>query len=126
VEIGAVAGGKLTIGDRVFINWGTTVVSHKEISIGDDCKIGELSAIFDTDHHEVEPGVDVTTATVSIGNNVWIGRNSIVLPGVHIGDNAVIAAGSIVNADVETNTLVAGAPARLIRRLNHEPGWRRS
>ena len=126
VEIGAVAGGKLTLGDRVFINWGSTVVSHIEVEIGDDCKIGELSAIFDTDHHEVEPDVEVAAAKVSIGNNVWIGRNSIVLPGVTIGDNAVIAAGSLVNSDVEPNTLVGGTPARLIRRLNQVPGWRRS
>jgi acetyltransferase-like isoleucine patch superfamily enzyme len=125
VEIGAVAGGKLTLGDRLFINWGSTVVAHVDIRIGDDCKIGELSAIFDTDHHEVEPGAGVVKSSVVIGNNVWIGRNSIVLPGVRIGDNSVVAAGSLVNSDVEPNTLVGGTPARLIRRLSHEPGWRR-
>jgi acetyltransferase-like isoleucine patch superfamily enzyme len=63
---------------------------------------------------------------VVIGRNVWIGRNSIVLPGVHIGDNSVVAAGSVVNSDVEPNTLVGGTPARLIRRFNSEPGWRRT
>jgi acetyltransferase-like isoleucine patch superfamily enzyme len=126
VEIGSVAGAKLTLGDRVFINWGSSVVAHEEIEIGDDCKIGELTAIFDTDHHEVEPGSSVVKSKVSIGSNVWIGRNSIVLPGVQIGDNSVIAAGSLVNSDVEPNTLVGGVPARLIRRLNHELGWRRN
>jgi acetyltransferase-like isoleucine patch superfamily enzyme len=126
VEIGSVPGGTLTLGERVFINWGSTVVAHLQIDIGDDCKIGELSAIFDTDHHEVEPGTDVMKSKVRIGNNVWIGRNSVVLPGVTIGDNAVIAAGSLVNADVKSNTLVGGTPARFIRELNSEQGWRRS
>jgi maltose O-acetyltransferase len=126
VEIGSVAGGKLTLGQRVFINWGSSVVAHLDIEIGDDCKIGELSAIFDTDHHEVEPGSEVVKSKVSIGSNVWIGRSSIVLPGVTIGNNSVIAAGSLVNSDVPPNTLVGGTPARFIRQLNSEDGWRRS
>jgi acetyltransferase-like isoleucine patch superfamily enzyme len=126
VEIGSVAGGTLKLGDRIFINWGSTVVAHVDIEIGDDCKIGELTAIFDTDHHEVEPGAGVVKSKVVIGSNVWIGRNSMVMPGVQIGDNSVVAAGSLVNSDVEPNTLVGGTPARLIRRLNHESGWRRS
>jgi acetyltransferase-like isoleucine patch superfamily enzyme len=126
VEIGSASGGKLTLGDRVFINWGSTVVAHFEIEIGDDCKIGELTAIFDTDYHPIEPGADVMKSRVSIGSNVWIGRNSIILPGVTIGDNSVIAAGSLVSSDVEANTLVGGTPARLIRRLRSESGWHRS
>ncbi|MGA2970877.1 MAG: acyltransferase [Acidimicrobiales bacterium] len=101
-------------------------MAHLDIEIGDDCKIGELSAIFDTDHHEVEPGSEVVKSKVSIGSNVWIGRSSIVLPGVTIGNNSVIAAGSLVNSDVPPNTLVGGTPARFIRQLNSEDGWRRS
>jgi acetyltransferase-like isoleucine patch superfamily enzyme len=126
IEIGSVDGGELTIGDRVFINWGSTLVAYVGISIGDDCRIGELTAIFDTSHHAIEPGMEVTTGKVSIGRNVWIGRGAIVFPGVEIGDNAVIAAGSVVTSNVEPNTLVGGSPARLIRTLTSENGWRRN
>jgi acetyltransferase-like isoleucine patch superfamily enzyme len=126
VEIGSVEGGELTIGDRVFINWGSTVVAHLAIAIGDDCRIGELVAIFDTSHHALEPEAAVKTSRVSIGRNVWIGRGSIVFPGVEVGDNAVIAAGSIVTSNVEPNTLVGGTPSRPIRTLRSEPGWRRT
>ena len=125
-EIGSIRGGELEIGKRVFVNWGATVVAHIGITIGDDCRIGELSAIFDSDHHAVEPGIDVFRSKVIVGNNVWIGRAAIILPGVEIGDNAVIAAGSVVNSSVAPNTLVGGIPAKLIRTLNSEPGWRRN
>lgn len=126
VEIGSVNGGELMIGSRVFINWGSTIVAYIGITIGDDCRIGELTAIFDTDHHAIEPETTVTTSKVSIGRNVWIGRGSIVLPGVEIGDNAVVSAGSVVSSNVEPNTLVGGVPARVIRQLRSEPGWRRN
>jgi acetyltransferase-like isoleucine patch superfamily enzyme len=126
VEIGSIKGGELTIGDRVFINWGSTIVAHVGITIGDDARIGELVAIFDTSHHAIEPGTAVKSGRILIGRNVWIGRGAIVFPSVEIGDNSVIAAGSIVNADVEPNTLVGGAPARFIRTLRSEPGWRRN
>lgn len=106
VEIGSVSGGELMIGIRVFINWGSTIVAYTGISIGDNCRIGELTAIFDTDHHATEPGTAVRKSRISKGHNVWIGRGSIVLPGVEIGDNAVIAAGSLVNSNFPPNTLV--------------------
>ncbi len=125
VEFGSVKGGELLIGDRVFINWGSTVVAHVGITVGDDCRIGELCAIFDTNHHAVDQQDTVLKARVVIGRNVWIGRGSIVLPGVEIGDNAVISAGSVVSKSVETNTLVGGVPAKLIRTLENEHNWRR-
>jgi acetyltransferase-like isoleucine patch superfamily enzyme len=63
---------------------------------------------------------------VHIGDNVWIGRSAIILPGVTIGDNAVVAAGAVVTKDVEEATLVAGNPARVVRTLVVDDGWRRT
>jgi acetyltransferase-like isoleucine patch superfamily enzyme len=113
------------LGERVFINTGATVVANHSIVVGDDCLIGDLVAIFDTDFHLLEPSRPIRTAPVRLGANVWVGRSATILPGVTIGDHAVIAAGSIVTGDVPPKTLVAGVPARPIRTLNIPDGWRR-
>jgi acetyltransferase-like isoleucine patch superfamily enzyme len=125
VELGAAAGASLTIGDRVFINGGATLVAKRSITIGDGARIGDFVAILDSDYHPVDQVTPVRTAAVHIGVNVWLGRAAIVLPGVTIGDHAVIAAGSIVTADVPARVLVAGVPARPVRPLVAEDGWRR-
>lgn len=125
VELGATAGGTLAIGDRVFINQGATITATLSIEIGDDTRIGDFAAIYDSDHHPVEQGAEVRRAPVSIGRNVWIARAATVLPGVTIGDHAVVAAGAVVTDDVPARTLVAGNPARVIRTLHAEDGWRR-
>lgn len=122
-EIGAVKHGELTIGNNVFVNQGCSIVAHHRISIGDDCLIGDFSTILDTSHHELAPGLGIQTEPVEIGNNVWIGRNCVVLPGVQIGNNSVVAAGSIVTRDVPENHLVAGNPAKFVRELPFEEGW---
>lgn len=125
LEIGAEGGGELTVGDGVFINQGASIVAHQSISVGDDCRIGDFAAIYDTDHHPVEQGTDVRRAPVRVGRNVWIARGATVLPGVTIGDHAVVGAGAVVTEDVPARTLVAGNPARAIRTLQAEDGWRR-
>jgi len=101
------------------------VASHS-IEIGDDCLIGDLVAIFDSDHHPMEPSRPTRFAPVRLGRNVWIGRSATILPGVTIGDHAVIAGGSIVTGDVPARTLMAGVPARPIRTLDVPDGWRRA
>ncbi len=125
VELGATDGGTLRIGDRVFINQGATIVASLQITIGPDCRIGDYVAVYDTDHHPVEQHAEVRRAAVTIGRNVWLSRGAIVLPGVTIGDHAVVAAGSIVTSDVAARTLVAGNPARELRRLSADDDWRR-
>jgi acetyltransferase-like isoleucine patch superfamily enzyme len=126
IELGACKNASLVLGERVFINTGSTVVANNSIVIGDDCLIGDLVAIFDTNHHSMEPSHPTRTAPVRLGNNVWVGRSATILPGVTIGDHAVVAAGSIVTGDVPARTLVAGAPARPIRTLEIPDGWRRT
>jgi acetyltransferase-like isoleucine patch superfamily enzyme len=113
------------IGQQVFINTGATIVAIHRIEIGDNCMIGDLVAIFDSNHHSLEPSSPTRIAPVRLGDNVWVGRSATILPGVTIGDHSVVAVGSIVTEDVPARTLVAGAPARPIRRLDIPDGWRR-
>ena len=125
VELGALPGGRLVVGDRVFVNQGASLVAHLSITIGDDVRVGDHVGIYDTDHHPVEQGRDARRAPVMIGRNVWLARGALVLPGVTIGDHAVVAAGAVVTEDVPPRTLVAGNPAHAIRELRADEGWRR-
>jgi maltose O-acetyltransferase len=94
-----------------------------EIVIGSNCDISDRVSIFCGTHKigsfyrraGKEIGKDI-----KIGNGVWIGYGALILPGVTIGNGAIIAAGSIVNKDVEDNTLVGGNPIRIIRKLSRE------
>ena len=89
--------GKISLGEKVFINRGCMVVSHDSISIGEGTTIGPGVYIYDHDH-DGEGGY--ITAPVTIGKNVWIGAGCIILKGVTIGDGAVIGAGTLVTKDV--------------------------
>jgi len=125
VEIGALAGAELSIGDRTFINQGSSIVASVSITIGPDVRIGDFVGIYDSAHHPLEEGAEAQRAPVAIGANAWIARGAIVLPGVTIGRHAVVAAGSVVTDDVPDRTLVAGTPARFVRALAASDGWRR-
>jgi len=110
-------GGNMTVGHRVLFNAGMTITCHLSVTIGNDVKIGNNVAIVDTGGHEVTAGAGIPVAPVVIGNDVWIGRGSFVMPGVTIGRGAVIGAGSIVTRDVAPFTVSAGSPARVLRLL---------
>lgn len=125
VELGAGKDGSLVLGDHVFINSGSTVVANHSIVVGDNCLIGDLVAIYDCDYHPIEPSRPIRSAPVRLGANVWVGRSATILPGVTIGDHAVIAAGSVVTGDVPARTLMAGIPAQPVRTLDIPDGWRR-
>jgi len=101
--------GKISIDGNVFFNSNVSINCLDNISIGSDCLFGEQVKIYDHDHRY---GMSVSVSTsgftlapVKIGNNVWVGSNVVILKGVTIGDNSVIAAGSVVNRDVPSNTL---------------------
>lgn len=96
-----------------YINYDSKIYCYDEISIGDDATISENVVIMDSDVHNI-CGTN-KTAPIEIGNHVWIGIGAIILKGVRIGDNAVIAAGSVVTHDVPSNTVVAGNPAKVIK-----------
>ena len=120
VELGATKGGILVIGDRVAIDQGATIVATKEIRIGDDCRIVECVAIYDTNYHPTDQQQEIRSAPVRIGRNVFLARAVIVLPGVTIGDHSAVGAGSVVTRDIPPKVLAAGNPARVIRELSVE------
>lgn len=123
VVLGTGPDGRLRIGDRVAMNHGANVFASTLVEIGDNVRLGDLSAVYDTDFHEVEPAGGVRRDPVRLGRNVWLGRGAVVLPGVTIGENSVIAAGAVVTRDVPANALAAGVPAGVVRRLECPPGY---
>lgn len=102
-----------------YINNNINISCYEHISIGHGVAISENVTIRDSDNHKLNNGI--STAPITIGNNVWIGMNVSILKGVNIADGAVVAAGSIVNKDVPANTLVAGIPATIKK---HNVTWR--
>jgi acetyltransferase-like isoleucine patch superfamily enzyme len=88
------------------------------ISFGDNTWIGPGVKIISANHDFKNKKILTKGKPIIIGNNVWIGANAVILPEVTIGDNAIIGAGSIVTHDVEKNCIVAGNPAKLIRKID--------
>ena len=111
-------GKNITLGKRIFINSGCRFQDQGGVTIGDDCLIGH-NTVLATLNHDLDPAkrADMHPAPINIGCNVWIGANATLLPGVTIGDNAVVAAASVVTKDVPANTVVVGSPARVVRTL---------
>lgn len=111
-------GKNIVVGRRVFINSGCRFQDQGGITIGDDCLIGH-NTVLATLNHDLDPArrADLHPSPIIIGNNVWIGANVTVLPGVTIGDNAVIAAASVVTKDIPANVVALGSPARVIRTV---------
>lgn len=117
--------GVVSIGQNTFINRGCYIACREEVEIGSNCLIGEYVSIHDENHvisREERPLLDkgYTTSPIKIGNNVWIGAKATILPGVIIGSNAVVGANSVVTKSVPPNTVVAGAPARVLRAINYD------
>jgi acetyltransferase-like isoleucine patch superfamily enzyme len=118
LELVALPGGHLEIGDNVFINYGSSLVSSKHVKIGDGCLIGTHVMVMDCDFHRVEDKVwDTTGEPVIVEERAWLGNRSIILKGVTIGHDAVVAAGSVVTRNVPPRTVVAGVPAKVVRQF---------
>ena len=111
-------GKNLTVGKNVFINSGCRVQDQGGIFIGDGTLIGH-NVVLATLNHNLNPAHrrDLRPAPIRIGKNVWIGANATILPGVKIGDGAVIAAGAVVSTDVPADTMAGGVPAKRIKNL---------
>ena len=106
------------LGEDVFINAGCRFQDQGGIYIGDRALIGH-NAVIATLNHDMDPArrADLHPAPVHIGADAWLGSNVTVLPGVTIGDGAIVAAGAVVTKDVAPRTIVGGVPARVIREL---------
>lgn len=121
ISLAVAEGGHLRLGRDVSVNQGTILSARQSVAIGHGTRIGENCSIRDSDHQIdaerpiLESGFLV--GPVTIGNNVWIGRHVTVLPGVTIGDSAVIGAHSLVNRDIPAHAVAFGTPARVRRTL---------
>lgn len=130
------SGGEITIGNNCYLGEGTRIWSANKVTIGDNVLISFNVTISDTDAHEMDPteraegyrqifenGHPAVTAIpnkpIIIGDNAWINLNSVILKGVSIGEGAVVAAGSIVTKDVDPYILVAGNPAKPIKKIRN-------
>lgn len=114
--------GVVRIGNKVGIS-GTTIYAREEISIGDNTCIGANTKIFDNDFHSLDTYERINddfsnliTKPVKIGKNCFIGCNTIILKGTELGDNCIVGAGSVVHGKFEDNCIIAGNPARIIKR----------
>lgn len=118
----------LVIGDNVRIGHNSRLVIGKQITIGRNCGIASGAFIFDSPGHPLDPALrlqgkpatDEDVKPIVIEENVWIGTDVIIMPGVSIGHNSVVAAGSVVMGPVPPNVLVAGNPARQVRQLERK------
>ncbi len=110
-------GKNLTLGKAVFINIGCRFQDTGGITIGDGTLIGHGSTLTTLDH-AIDPDrrADMVPAPIVIGRKVWLGAAVTVVPGVTIGDGAIVGAGAVVTKDVPADAIVAGVPAKLIRK----------
>lgn len=113
--------GSVVVGSGSYIGQYSVICSRERINIGQNCLIAEHVTIRDHDHifgtGLVTAEAGFSTSEVQIGNNVWIGAKVSITKGVEIGANAVIGSNSVVTHDVPMNTVVAGAPARILRKI---------
>jgi maltose O-acetyltransferase len=114
IEIVSHMGSLISIGDHTFINYGTSISAYQQVTIGRHCLLGHHLRIVDKNEHGRE---QPEAAPIEIDDHVWIGAHTIVLPGVRIGRNSAIGAGSVVTKDVPANCLAVGNPARVVRRI---------
>ena len=114
-------GKNLRLGTNVFINLGCTFQDTGGITIGDGTLVGH-GCILTTLNHDPDPGrrADMLPAPIHIGRKVWLGARVTVVPGVTIGDGAIVGAAAVVTRDVPANAIVAGVPAKVIRKTGFD------
>ncbi len=117
--------GSITVGDYVLICPGTRISASDDITIGNSVMMANSVYITDSDWHGLYDRTErsAALAPVHIGDNVWLGDHSVVLKGVTIGENSVVAASAVVSKDVPANVVVAGNPARIVKQLDVEQGF---
>ena len=108
----------IEVGKNVFVNNACTFMDRGGITLEDDVKIGPRANLI-TENHDLDPAKRRTLISkkIVVKRNVWIGAAATILPGVTIGENAVVAAGAVVTKDVPPDTIVAGVPEKVIKKI---------
>lgn len=113
-------GKNIEVGKNFFANYNCTILDVAKVKIGDNCQMAPNVAIY-TAGHPIHPATRNSLyeygKPVTIGDNVWIGGNTVICPGVHVGSNVVIGAGSVVTKDIPDWCIAAGNPCRVIRKI---------
>lgn len=122
VKISAGFGGAIIVNENVAVFDYTIIDIQNKLEIGRDSLIAPFCYITDYDHVLKDKNLPIIkqgykSSPISIGNNVWLGTHVVVLKGVRIGDNCVIGAGSVVTSDIAANSLAAGVPAKVIKKI---------
>lgn len=116
-------GSNIHVGRNCFINYNCVILDNAPVRMGDNCLLAPNVAIY-TAGHTLHPdaralgyefGIGIT-----LGDNVWVGGNTVICPGVHIGSNVVIGAGSVVTRDIPDWSLAVGNPCRVVRSITEE------
>ncbi|MGW2561485.1 acyltransferase [Streptomyces sp. NPDC001514] len=118
----------LTLGNGVVLGRGSHVIADTTVTIGSDTYCGPYVYITSTNHSYDDPHQPVgkqwpRAEPVEIGPGCWLGTGAVILPGARIGRNVVVAAGAVVRGEVPDHAVVAGAPAKVVRRWDAEQGW---
>ncbi|MBN1125600.1 MAG: acyltransferase [Sedimentisphaerales bacterium] len=111
----------IRIGNHCAISNNVSVIAMESVEIGEDCLIGELVSIMDSDFHGIAPeqrrSGPIQTRPITIEKNVWLGSRVIVQKGVTIGENSIVTPNAVVTANIPPNVIAGGIPARVIRAL---------
>ncbi len=112
--------GRITVGDNVLLMNAIRVSSATEIVIGDDCMLANFCYLTDADWHDIYDRTRIVgrTAPIVLEKGVWVGDSAIICKGVRIGENSIVGAGAVVTKNVPANVIVAGNPARVVRKLD--------
>jgi acetyltransferase-like isoleucine patch superfamily enzyme len=125
VWITAPGDARVRIGAGTFLNMGVMIASHELVEIGDHCMLANGCFVSDASHRYEDSEMPITwqgftsKGPTRLGDNVWLGANVVVTGGVSIGERCVIGANSVVTSDIEPFSVAAGAPARVIRRIQY-------
>jgi len=116
-------GDHIEVGKNFFANYNCTILDVAKVTIGDNCQMAPNVSIY-TAGHPIHPDTRNTGyeygVAVSIGDNVWIGGNTVICPGVHIGSQVVIGAGSVVTKDIPDGSIAAMSTCRVIQKITEE------
>ena len=116
-------GKNISVGKNFYINHNCTILDGAKVTFGDNVFIAP-NVVFSTAGHAIDPeqrarGLEIAFP-INVGDNVWIGANVSVLPGVTIGSNTIIGAGSVVNKDIPEGVIAAGVPCKVIRKITEK------